>query len=356
MAGCVYLAADSMVTRRGSSLTPLVGKSPVSSFGERHIDTPTLQIHESALKLLRFGNSALALAGDEEIALSFAELFRTQHALHGMASAAFRSILSERPDRWARIALALAAVESHGATLLSFNRLGDDPRVEELGDRKIIQIGTAPDRRKLMVRQVLGALEGLAHDPTASPQAVLAALLAFLHNLGLWDYSVPDGIGGGYVGVVAGPSGVDWQKDIDYVLCNEGEAATTWSVASFVRDNAFYLAAGKTNLMRGFGNWLTGGEVPENSPESRTALAQHITDSQHDFVAFLGTTNAHVTLVEMDKHRESRLLRISPGGLIPEGQPARKLKAFAELARVLQLVPPPNHITLNFFEYEPVDT
>lgn len=298
----VYICADSAVTS-GNKRVPC----DRTSFGELHVNSQTKLVEEAALKIIEFGNVVVAIAGSVEPAMDFISTFKNDCKSTRDSYESFRrTVNSYTPlDVNVSFKLILAIADSSGPRLITFN-LDNTGGIMEHG-YGLVYTGSMPyQHTEIIVEQIRLIMLSDIKDP----QSLLVSALAFLQNVGIYDYLLKYGVGGIFTGVYVNSSSIHWQPRLAYGIAHDDELIR-YVFSGFI-NTALVVFVQKDELNRVFyrNNNGVAGESWKNKTMKKARSV--FRSGRFDFVVLFGTNQKSIVVLEMKKELVAKSCVITP--------------------------------------------
>ena len=281
----VYLVADSLVTKK----TPSV--SPVSSFGEVHGVSDGWFVEESLLKLVRAADDcAIAYSGSVDVCISIVEFV----AAHYCGAVNIESVLQSVSNSLGPFAdvdfssILIALNGEAGARLIEWNTSVGMVQ----SDAEFAEIGSLDSPANQIPRMLLSFFRE-RHLPEAHS---LAAITAMAQSFGIHYDHLSQGVGGAFCGLSVGAGGVKWQRDTRFFLYDD-EMSNVSRVSVIVRDDSLALHSSRTNEAsvfmtsvpnRGWREWMDAWEK---------TVCQQLNSIEFDYWVFVSLQRMLITIV-----------------------------------------------------------
>ncbi|MBY0566488.1 MAG: hypothetical protein K2P70_04215 [Hyphomonadaceae bacterium] len=309
----VFIIADSATTRTNAH-SP---RSPLSSFGEQHIANSKGVIEESAFKLFRRKNVALACAGDVPEILEFVRRL-DDHLGRGMpAWAALVAARRETQVSQNKSFEAVAALRLFGGSRLARLSSGGEwvP-----SDDKVVHLGTPSTHVMSIVHTTIGD----ARRADKSPDVQMACVLASCQGLTVQQGLLEQHAGGAFSGIIFDGRGARWQPDVAYLVLDPAGFSHT-PILPPANDVALYVSCLVRNDILVVNSQAKAGAVGFLSPLSdpddpavlelaNEALQQANATREaraFDFVTILSTRWHVTTVIETKKQSSTAAIRLS---------------------------------------------
>jgi hypothetical protein len=309
----VFIVADSATTTK--NVRP--PRWPRSSFGEQHFANHDEVIEESAFKLFRRKNVAIACAGDVPPILDFVRRldgYLAQGVPAWVALVAARAEMEVAPKQSFE---AVAAVR-----FLAGSRLA---RLDKQGqwvpsDDKIVHLGSPSVQLMSIVHTTISD----ARRANKAPEIQLACVLASCQSLTVQQGLLQQGAGGAFSGLVFDRRGPRWQPDLAYLVLDP-VGFTNAPATPPPNEVALYVSCLIRNDMLIVNSQAKSGTVAFLSPlcdpndsdvRERAAHAFHQAsvarlECAFDFVAIISTRWPLTAVLEMRKQSSTAAARLS---------------------------------------------
>jgi hypothetical protein len=185
-----------------------------TSFGELQINDGVSSVSERALKIFRLPMAAVTFSGLDGVGRDFVEQLSTRLTAGMSVAEAFEaSVANVLPlNSPSDLQVICAWPTPTGGRLLSFNAALNQ-RVSE--HEHLVQIGSADRERRQITERFLNFLGQI---PQLTPVQSMVAMTALCQSYGVYDYTLPRGIGGAFTAISTGPDGIQWQPNTMYIF------------------------------------------------------------------------------------------------------------------------------------------
>ena len=297
-----YICADSAITGAAD-----YASHGYTTFGELNDLSKHHSVQESALKIVRLDNIAIAYTGYVEPAMSCIRAIKNNFDNGYEASVSFeKSVNSHIPLRkGAEYTLIAVCSESSHVKLLTFNLEGDQKIIEH--EDVIVAAGSMPYANANLVVNQIGIIISIYHN---NPQDLLATALSVLQNIGIHEYLMKSGVGGVFSGIYADNEKVYHQPSIMYFIVNNEKVVDM--VLTGIYNKALATYSTLNNLNKIFSDNVTADSEHLRKSDIREKIGIAHEAGRFDYVVLLGQRHNSVVVIEMRQSLEVRSFTIAP--------------------------------------------
>lgn len=303
--GHAFLCADSASTSRRNDAI-----APSTSFGEATVNNPGLQVQESALKLVNLGRAIVAIAGDyatsKKILITLADELRHVSDIFDALAISIGEVMVD--SRSQPVSLMLAAPADPEPLLFAYDSAQAVDVVHRLEEPMGVSFGSLTGLPREHAQSFIS--EFMSLDPLPQLHCALGVVQALGINTNLLEQFV----GGAFCGVCVDRSSMRWQGDTLFVVRQPG-AYWCKQVVCCIRANALLIESGVTGTTKLLAEALSGGVSDYHRTCAIDELREMIVGSRYDYVTFLTAGMPVCVVVAMEKHHESKHLRMPSGSL-----------------------------------------
>ncbi|MBI2095289.1 MAG: hypothetical protein HYT89_03885 [Candidatus Omnitrophica bacterium] len=335
----VFIAADSALHWPGPDPQEAdLPNLPTSSFGEKVVSTSTDTVREAMLKLVNIDEEfIIGIAGGIKKALDVIEVFKTwTKYCNDPKEALTIAINSCGPYDKEEDLIGLICGymgNNNQPVLISYNH---DGKKTIIGHSDFVNIGSLDSRHSGITQKIVNTfLQKKLVD-----QHMLVAVTSLLQSYGIFSNLMQGSVGGVFIGISLGTSGVKWQEDTLYVLY---DPPNFFPIMVAVRQNILCVKSAVTKDVRTFSNYLNSPNFI--SSEDFSLLKKKTEDffcsGRAFFYVFLSLKDRIITVVKTN-NIDNKYFRIVPDG---KGTfkchllPALREKIFSNLDSVDDAVP-----------------
>lgn len=306
-----YLIADSAVTK----VNELNNERLVTSFGEMQgkLSSNNKYVYEKAYKIYSNDNVSIGLIGNADFGNSFIELLLLQLDYCGKVEDAInRTLLNyQNLSEYPGIQIIIAFYDNEPKLYTIDNKA--TPYVKY--DNDFVIFGSQSEDLETYTKSFYNSfMESWKNDLRVGDKThefFLIRMLALLQIYGMHNYTLDDGIGGAYTGVLVNDSGAHPQPDICYVISGESVAFNTKMLTSVHVDKDHFCIINTDTASVLIPNMGIDDETESERLKSSLISALDTFDSgKFKYYIFLNFSRHSAVIVNMENHLHHKFLSI----------------------------------------------